>query len=132
MRKSSANLTPGSSSYQSQRFYGKHQHECGRPNAFDIADTQMGHDGSHEIEDTTDSRSILISGASDRQPKSADALASLDAADAAGNDWSLPTGGPSARAEWVALPKAFHQDECRACSRLGLRHHHFGHNVKRE
>lgn len=34
----------------------EHQHECGRPNAFDIADTQMGHDGSHEIEDETDSR----------------------------------------------------------------------------
>src|ERR1035438_6626868 len=39
-----------------ERCCGKRQHECGRPNAFDIADTQMGHDGSHEIEDETDSR----------------------------------------------------------------------------
>lgn len=39
-----------------ERSCGKHQHECGRPDALDIADTQMGHDGTHEIEPETDSR----------------------------------------------------------------------------
>jgi hypothetical protein len=39
-----------------QRSYGKYQHEYGRPNAFNIANKQMGRGGSHEIEDQTDSR----------------------------------------------------------------------------
>ena len=41
----------------------KHQHECGGPNAFDIADTEMGHEGGHEIEHETDCR-----GGSDYRP----------------------------------------------------------------
>jgi hypothetical protein len=39
-----------------QRSRGKHQHECGGSDAFDIAGTQMEPDGCHEIEDQTDSR----------------------------------------------------------------------------
>jgi len=38
-----------------ERSCGKRRHECGRPNALYIADTQMGHDGSHEVEHETDS-----------------------------------------------------------------------------
>ena len=41
---------------EGERSRREHQHECGRPNAFDIADTQMGHNASHEVEDETDSR----------------------------------------------------------------------------
>ena len=40
---------------EGERSRREHQHECGRSNAFDIADAQMGHDGSNEIEDESDS-----------------------------------------------------------------------------
>ena len=34
----------------------EHQHEDGRPNAFEVADTQMRDDGPHEVEHQADSR----------------------------------------------------------------------------